>query len=215
MKRTFNMIQNTNNSNPKPNITLEGIIVAVSDISDNQTQKKGKYWTALLCDINQNINRITKYLSSKTNCSLHVKMIEHLNNQHGVRLNKLKHNGDNTYVATIETIATPTLLTLTPLCTKTSTIKNIESMSDGEHVSFACKIIDIGSDETVVFNNGLKRIQKLKRTTLVADETDSITMNIWENQFNMIKKDLSYLIKLAKVKIFNDNISITTTTHTT
>ncbi|CAF4137251.1 unnamed protein product [Rotaria sp. Silwood2] len=139
------MIQNTNNSNPKPNTTLEGIIVAVSNISENQTDKKGKYWAALLCDINQNINRITKYLSSKTNCSLHVKMIEHLNNQHGVRLNKLKHNGDNTYVATIETIATPTLLTLTPLCTKTSTIKNIESMSVGEHVSFACKIIDIGS----------------------------------------------------------------------
>ncbi|CAF4583955.1 unnamed protein product [Rotaria sp. Silwood2] len=139
------MIQNTNNSNPKPNTTLEGIIVAVSNISENQTEKKGKYWTTLLCDINQNINRITKYLSSKTNCSLHVKMIEHLNNQHGVRLNKLKHNGDNTYVATIETIATPTLLTLTPLCTKTSTIKNIESMSVGEHVSFACKIIDIGS----------------------------------------------------------------------
>ncbi len=69
-------------------------------------------------------------------------------------------------------------------------------------------------DETVVFNNGAKRIEKMKRTIIVADKTDSINLNIWENQFNSIKKDLSYLIKLAKVKIFNDEISITSTVHT-
>jgi len=39
-------------------------------------------------------------------------------------------------------------------------------------------------------------------------------MNIWEKHFNLIEKDKSYVIKLAKVKVFNDDTSITTTTHT-
>ncbi|CAF1368412.1 unnamed protein product [Rotaria magnacalcarata] len=142
-------------------------------------------------------------------------MGEYLNNQKGVKLNKLKFNGDNTYIATNETIATEKLLSLTPLCTQITTIKNIESMSDGEYTSFTCKIIGIGPDETIFFNNGPKRIQKLKRAIIVADKTDSINMNIWENHFNLIKQDQSYIIKLAKVKIYNDDISITTTTHST
>ncbi|CAM4987829.1 unnamed protein product [Rotaria socialis] len=107
-------------------------------------------------------------------------------------------------------------------------------MSDEEYISFNCKIIDIGyvrissyltvvhrynlfssvEDEAVVFNNAQKRVQKLKRTTIVADKSDFINMNIWENNFDSIKKDQCYLIKLAKVKIFNDELSITTTTHT-
>ncbi|CAF2024869.1 unnamed protein product [Rotaria magnacalcarata] len=209
------MIQNANISNSKPDATLEGVVVAVTNISDNQTDKKGKYWTALISDSNQNMNRITKYLSSRINCSVHVKMVEHLNNQHGVKLNKLKFNGDNTYVATSETITTPKVLSFAPLCAQITTIKNIESMTDGEYLSLTCKIIDVGFDETVFFNNGQKkRVQKLKRTAIIADKTDSIHMNIWENQLNLIEKDLSYIIKLAKVQIFNDDISITTTTHT-
>ena len=61
-------------------------------------------------------------------------MREYFNSQNAVRLNKLKLNGDNTYVATNETIPTPKLLALTPLCTQITTIKNIESMSDGEYI---------------------------------------------------------------------------------
>ncbi|CAF4422634.1 unnamed protein product, partial [Rotaria magnacalcarata] len=138
------MIQNANISNSKPDATLEGVVVAVTNISDNQTDKKGKYWTALISDSNQNMNRITKYLSSRINCSVHVKMVEHLNNQHGVKLNKLKFNGDNTYVATSETITTPKVLSFAPLCAQITTIKNIESMTDGEYLSLTCKIIDVG-----------------------------------------------------------------------
>ncbi|CAM4919227.1 unnamed protein product [Rotaria socialis] len=181
MKRTFNTTQNTNMANSKLDAMLEGVIVTVPEISDNQNEKKGKYWTALLCDSNQNINRITKYLSSRAMCTLHRKMIEYLNNESSIRLNKLKCSGEKTYTATAETIGTPIDLSLTPLCTQITTIKNIQSMSDEEYISFNCKILDIGSDEVVVFNNAQKRVQKLKRT---------------------------------KVKIFNDELSITTTTHT-
>ncbi|CAF1401823.1 unnamed protein product [Adineta steineri] len=206
MKRTITTITNSNNANVKANLSLEGVVVAVTAILDSQITKQGKYWTALVCDSNQNLNRIAKYLSSKTNCSLHPKIIEYLNNQNGIKLNKLKFSGDNMYTASNETIAAPKVVTFTPTCTQISTINDIQSMSDGQYVSLMCKIIDIGPDDTILFNNGPKKVQKLKRTTIIADKTDSINMNLWENQFDLIETNLSYKIKLAKIKIFNNDV---------
>ena len=71
MKRTYSNIQNSNNASKTATVVLEGVVVAITDIFDSQTDKKGKYWTALICDANQNVKRITKYLSSKTKCTLH------------------------------------------------------------------------------------------------------------------------------------------------
>ena len=66
----------------------------------------------------------------------------------------------------------------------------------------------------VIFNNSTKKVQKRKKTIAVADETGMININIWEIQFDLIKEQSSYIIKLAKVKVFNDEVSITTTTYT-
>lgn len=174
MKRSYNTTQNLNITNAKPNATLEGVVVAVTDISENHSDKKGKYWTALICDVNQNINRITKYLSSKTNCSLHVKLREYLNNQNSVRLNKLKLNGDNTYITTNETIPTPKLLSLIPLCTQITTIKNIQSMSDGEYISFTSKIIDIGSVSNfeIVYYKKISLFFRMRQSFLIMDRNE-------------------------------------------
>lgn len=65
-----------------------------------------------------------------------------------------------------------------------------------------------------MFNNGDKRVQKLKRTTIIADKTDFINMTIWENQFDLIQRSSCYKIKLAKVKIYNNDVSLTTGTFT-
>ena len=73
-------------------------------------------------------------------------------------------------------------------------------------MSFVCKIMDIGpvrssrralnlniifqtEEDAVVFNNGEKRVQKLKRTTIAADKGDSIDMTIWQNQFDLIQQN--------------------------
>ncbi|UJR06656.1 hypothetical protein I4U23_010942 [Adineta vaga] len=40
-------------------------------------------------------------------------------------------------------------------------------------------------------------------------------MNIWQDQFDFIKQNSSYKVKLAKVKIFNSEVTITTITSTT
>ena len=118
MKRTINTIEKSNNSTVKGNAILEGVIVAVTNLLDIQSDKKGKYWNALLCDSNQNVIRITKYLSSKTKSPLNEKIIECYDNKNGIKLNKLKFNGDDMYIATHETIATSKLLSFTPLCTQ-------------------------------------------------------------------------------------------------
>jgi hypothetical protein len=36
----------------------------------------------------------------------------------------------------------------------------------------------------------------------VADKTSSLNLNIWKNQFDSIKRESSYEIKLAKIKHF-------------
>ncbi|CAF3744627.1 unnamed protein product [Rotaria socialis] len=215
MKRTYDTIENGHNANARGNAVIEGVVIVVTQISDSQGDKRGKYWTALICDTNQNVIRITKYLSSKTKCSLREKMLQYYKNKNGVKLNKLKLNGDDNYIATYETTSTSILISFTPICMELISIENIQSMSDGQYVSFTCKIIDIGPDEPIIFNNGGKRVQKLKRLSIVADKTGSINMNIWQNQFESIKQNLSYTIKLAKVKVFNDEITVTTTTNTT
>ena len=53
-------------------------------------------------------------------------MTEYLNNKNGVKLNKLKFNGDNTYIVTSETIAAPKIVSFTPLCTQFNLLQDIE-----------------------------------------------------------------------------------------
>lgn len=157
MKRSFNNMQNSNGFNTKNNAVLEGLIVTVSNISDSGTDKKGKYWTALICDANQEVNRLTKYLPSKNTCRLHEKMMEFFHNKSGIKINKLKLNGDHLYTASNETIVIPKVVSFTASCTQNKLLEEIESMSDGQYVSCVCKIIDIGP----------VRVEKIKHHAIV------------------------------------------------
>ena len=145
MKRSFNNALNATSSIARGDETLEGLVVAVTGLSNNQAERKGRYWTALVCDSNQNISRITKYLSSKTKCSLHVKMLQSFNDQTGIKVNKLRSSGDHVYTTTNETVATTKPVVFSPTCTRITSIREIQSMSDGDYVSLTCKIVDIGS----------------------------------------------------------------------
>jgi hypothetical protein len=66
MKRNFNSIQNSNTNHAKGNITLEGIVVSITNIYDAHTDKNGKYWSALICDARHNVHTLNKYFSVKT-----------------------------------------------------------------------------------------------------------------------------------------------------
>ena len=131
-------------SNIKKEAILEGVVVGITNIFDGSADRKGKYWSALICDANQNVNRLTKYLSSKIPCRLHERVIDSLNNRTGLQVTKLRLTGDHLDTASNETIATPTMTSFTPSCTQNRSFEDIESICDGEYVSFMCKIIDIG-----------------------------------------------------------------------
>lgn len=144
MKRVFEQMQHSKISNSRNDAIVEGIVVAVTSILDTATDRKGKYWTALICDSNQNVSRLSKYLSSKTSCRLYERMTESFKNKTGVKLNKLRVTGDYLYTASNETIAISKVLSFTPACTEHKSIREIESMSDGCYISSKCKIMDIG-----------------------------------------------------------------------
>jgi len=64
-------------------------------------------------------------------------------NKTGIKVSKLKLNGYQLYTASNETIAIPKVVLFTPSCIQFNLLEDIESMSDGEYISFMCKIIDI------------------------------------------------------------------------
>jgi hypothetical protein len=66
-------------------------------------------------------------------------------NKSGIKLNKLKFVGDRMYTATNQTIPALKSLSFTPSCTQLISLQDIESMSDGEYLSFICQVIDVGS----------------------------------------------------------------------
>ncbi len=70
--------------------------------------------------------------------------MESFKNKTGIKVNKLKLNGDHLYTASNETIAIPKVVSFTSSCIQFNLLQDIESMSDGEYVSFRCKIMDIG-----------------------------------------------------------------------
>ncbi|CAF1523508.1 unnamed protein product [Adineta ricciae] len=215
MKRANTTSENSISINNKSNLSVEGVVVAISNMTHKQNQRTTSFWTALLCQSDQNIIRITKYLSCKRKCALHEKLVEFYNKQDACQLNKLKFNTDDSYTATTETTVVAKQTSIKPTCLEVIPLDQIESKCDGEYGSFLAKILEIGSDESVVFNNAKKRVLKLKRAILVADKTSSICMNIWQDQFDLIKQNSSYKIKLAKVKLFNNELSITTISSTT
>ncbi|CAF1472901.1 unnamed protein product [Adineta ricciae] len=215
MKRANTTNENSISINNKCNLSVEGVVVAISNMTHKQNQRTTSFWTALLCQSDQNIIRITKYLSCKRKCTLHEKLVEFYNKQDGCQFNKLKFNTDDSYTATAETTVAAKQLSMKPTCLEVIPLDQIGSKCDGEYVSFLAKILEIGSDESVVFSNAEKQVLKLKRAILVAAKTCSISMNIWQDQFDLIKQNSSYKIKLAKVKFFNNELSITTITSTT
>ena len=144
MKRSFNDTKNSSSSNNKNQAILEGVVVGVTTIFDTSVEKNAKYWTCLICDSNQNVNQLTKYVSSKIPCRLYDKMTESLNNKSGVIVNKLRLSGDHLYTASNETIATTKVALFEPSCIQNRSLEDVESMCDGQYVSFTCKIVDIG-----------------------------------------------------------------------
>ncbi|CAF1454673.1 unnamed protein product [Adineta ricciae] len=196
-------------------MTIEGIPVAVTNMTQSDNNVRSTHWSTLICDANQTLVRITKFVSSNTRCTLHQKIIDHMNNQTGVSISKVKQTSDDAYIANHQTIATPKSLSFSPKSLQIISIEEIQKLEDEQYVSFNCKILDVGEEEKISFYNNSKKTEKTKLTATAGDETQCIKINLWEGHLNKIKKNQCYKVKLMKTKTFNNEISLTTTVYTT
>ena len=74
------------------------------------------------------------------------------------------------------------------------------------------KICSISEETSIMYEDiGFKRVQKLKTTVIVGDKTGALELTLWEMHFNEITLNDSFQIRLAKVRTFNEQISLTTT----
>ncbi|CAF1345881.1 unnamed protein product [Adineta ricciae] len=144
MKRTNTNYENSISINNAANVSIEGIVVAISNLTHKQNQRTTSFWTAFLCQSDQNIIRITKYLSCKRKCTLHEKLVEFYNKQDGCEVNELKFNTKESYTATPQTTVVPKQLSIKANCLQFIPLEQIESKCDGEYVSFLANIIEIG-----------------------------------------------------------------------
>ena len=144
MKRTKTSNENSISTNNTSNVSIEGIVVAISNPTHTQNQRTTSFWTALLCQADQSIIRMTKYLSCKRKCTLHEKLVQFYNTQASCQVNKLKFNSDDSYTATAETTVVSKELSIKPTCLELIRLEEIETKCDGEYVSFLAKIIEIG-----------------------------------------------------------------------
>ena len=90
MKRSLSSVRHSTNIKMKANALVEGVIVAMTNIPNNQNDRKNNYWAALICGANQETNRVIKYLSSKIKCCLYEQMVKNFEKKTTVELNKLK-----------------------------------------------------------------------------------------------------------------------------
>ena len=63
-------------------------------------------------------------------------------------------------------------------------------------------------------DTGFKRVQKVKKIVVVGDVSGALELTLWEIHFNEIALNESFQIRLVKVRAYNDQISLTTTTDT-
>jgi len=125
MKRRNTSNENSISINNRSNLSIDGVVVAISNLTHKQNQRTTSFWTALLCQSDQNIIRITKYLSCKRKCSLHEKLVEFYNKQDGCEVNKLKFNTDDSYTATPETTVVAKQLSIKPNCLELIALEQI------------------------------------------------------------------------------------------
>ncbi len=77
------------------------------------------------------------------------------------------------YTATNETIAAPKAVSFIPSCSQIITLENIESMSDGQYVSFVCKIIDIGPVRSYeVFHHSVGSLLRMIPSYSITDQKE-------------------------------------------
>ena len=211
MKRFFDPTKTE--SSALQSVTLEGYIVHVNPIRKN-TSNANHHYSFLVCLSDQSTVRVTKFLSKTPACSFRSRLQESIRSGRGASMSGLRET-DSQYFCTAATKLDTKDLPFRPVCVRVQTIDSLKNCENERLCTIEAKICSIGEETSVMYEDtGFKRVQKLKKTVVVGDVSGALELTVWEIHFNEIALNESFQIRLVKVRAYNDQISLTTTTDT-
>ncbi|CAF1202503.1 unnamed protein product [Rotaria sordida] len=211
MKRT---ITDKNNTLPSSAlVSLDAYIVHINKITKNNTNDNHHY--SFIASIeDQSTVRVVKYLSKVPYCSLHNRLKESLRSGRGASITSLREQNDE-YTCTMSTKVIDKDLNFRPECIRVKNINILKNEINDRLCTVEAQICSISDEIAVVFEeNQFKRVQKSKNKIIIGDATGALEMTMWENHFNEIELGKSYHIRLLKIRIYNEQISLAATTET-
>ncbi|CAF2710368.1 unnamed protein product [Rotaria sp. Silwood2] len=105
-------------------------------------------------------------------------------------------------------------LNFRPECIRVKNINILKNEINDRLCTVEAQICSISDEIAVVFEeNEFKRVQKVKKT-VIGDATGALEMTMWESHFNEIELGKSYHIRLLKIRIYNEQISLAAATET-
>ncbi|CAF4917019.1 unnamed protein product [Rotaria socialis] len=211
MKRT------TTDSNNIPKSTtlvaLDGYIVHINPITKNNTNDNHHY-SFIICLEDQSTVKIMEYLSKVPFCFLYNRLQESIKNGRAASITSLRQQ-NNQYTCTISSKLIDKDLNFRPDCIRVKTINMLKKETNDQLCTVEAKVCSISDEVAVVFEqNQFKRVQKMKKKVTIGDSTGALEMTIWDGHFNQLLLGNSYHIKLLKVRVYSDQISLTGTTDT-
>ncbi|CAF1505186.1 unnamed protein product [Rotaria magnacalcarata] len=210
MKRHNSALTTTNESNF---ISLQGYVIGVTNITKNENNSNFHYKLTMEGP-NGTIITVLRYLLPNGTCRLHSLLTTHHINQEGIELSCIKFIG-RSYMITNDTQLIEKKLTYEPQWRTNEHIVNLKTLAEERICSVECKVLQIGEPQPYVITSGYKRIQKLRKEAIIADQTCSIALNIHDIHFNSIEVGQSYKINAIKTRLFKDMISLSTIAETT
>jgi hypothetical protein len=194
-------------------VSLEGYVVHINNITKN-TGNNNHHYSFIVSLEDQSTVRIMKYLSKAPSCSLHYRLRESLRSGRGTAITSLREQNGQ-YTCSSSTEVTEKDLNFRPECIRVKTINSLKNEINDRLCTIQGKICNVSNEIPVIFEeNQFKRVQKLKKNLVIGDATGALEMTVWESFFSQIALGDSYHIRLLKVRIYNDQISLTATSDT-
>ncbi|CAF4668981.1 unnamed protein product [Rotaria sp. Silwood2] len=185
MKRTITDKNNTLSSSAL--VSLDAYIVHINKITKNNTNDDHHY-SFILCIENQSTVLVVKYLSKVPYCSLYNRLKESVRSGRGASITSLREQNDQ-YTCTMSTKVIDKDLNFRPECIRVKNINILKNEINNRLCTVEAQICSISDEIAVVFE---------------------------ENEFKHVQKKLgkSYHIRLLKIRIYNEQISLAATTET-
>ncbi|CAF3763962.1 unnamed protein product, partial [Rotaria socialis] len=131
-------------------------------------------------------------LSKTPTCILHTRLRECVRSGSGASITSLREQNGQLYTC--------------------KNINDLKNETNDRLCTVQAKLCNMSNEIPVLFEqNEFKRVQKMKKNTIIGDSTGAIEMVVWESHFNQLVLGNSFHIRLLKVRIYNDQILLIAT----